>query len=249
MLQRRSCSTLLSAALLVTSCGFARAQHHEEHTAQHQPGRATVHHSFDDVEHWKAVFDKPERDEWQMPEKVVAALDLKPGQSVADLGAGTGYFVPHLATAVGEQGTVFAVEVEPNLVAYLRDRAEKESLPQVIPVLTSTGTPRLPHARVDLVLIVDTFHHLDYRSEYLRKLADALSPLGRLVVIDWMKKPLPEGPSPDHKITREQVVEEVTGAGFELVESPDFLPYQYFLIFRKAEAQTWLQDRGVRSEE
>jgi ubiquinone/menaquinone biosynthesis C-methylase UbiE len=248
MFRSSLCSIFLFAALLITSCGFARAEHHEEHAGQHEPGRATVHHSFDDVEHWKTVFDKPERDQWQMPEKVVAALDLKHGQTVADLGAGTGYFVPHLAKAVGENGVVFAVEVEPNLVAYLRERAEKDSLPQVVPVLTSTGTPRLPRGRVDLVLIVDTFHHLDYRSEYLRKLADTLSPLGRLVVIDWRKKPLPEGPSPDHKITREQVVEEVTAAGFDLLESPDFLPYQYFLIFRKAEARVW-QDRGSRSEE
>ncbi len=221
---------------LVAACTLANA---DSETHGHEPGRATTHRTFEDVEHWSAVFDKPERDEWQMPKKVVEALRLKSGQTVADLGAGTGYFIPHLAEAVGPGGTVFAVEVEPNLVAHMRRRAEDNQLTQVVPVLTSKDRARLPRGRVDLVLIVDTFHHLDHRAEYLAKLADVLTPLGRLAVIDWMKKPLPEGPKPDHKLSRQQVVDEVVAAGYELVDSPDFLPYQYFLVFRKSEGRTW----------
>ncbi len=228
--------TLLLSALILTSCTFSRA---DGEPPEHEAGRATTHHSFEDVEHWTSVFDSPEREKWQMPVRVVEALRIKRGQTVADLGAGTGYFVPRLADAVGESGTLYAVEVEPNLITHLRERAEKENLPQVVPVLASKDAPRLPRGRVDLVLIVDTFHHLDYRQGYLAKLAQVLTPRGRIAVIDWMKKPLPEGPKPDHKLTRSQVVEEVTAAGYELVDSPDFLPYQYFLIFRKSEGRVW----------
>ncbi len=245
MLPTHSQRAVALAALLLASCTLAdtEGEHHP-----HEPGRATTHRSFDDVEHWKSVFDKPERNDWQMPEKVVAALRIKRGQTVADLGAGTGYFVPHLAGAVGENGTVYALEVEPNLIAHLLERAEQENLPQVVPVLTSKDRARLPRGGVDLILIVDTFHHLDHRAEYLAKLAEALPPLGRIAVIDWMKKPLPEGPQPDHKLSREQVVEEVSGAGYELVDSPDFLPYQYFLIFRKSEGRTWGAGSGALTQ-
>lgn len=240
----------LSAALLLSACAplHAGEADHGDGAVEHGPGRATSHRSFADVEQWRKVFEAPERLDWQMPERVVAALRLKPGQSVADLGAGTGYFTVPLARAVGANGTVYAVEIEPNLVAHLRQRADDENMPQVVPVLASHDTPRLPRGGVDLILVVDTFHHLDHRAEYLPKLAAALTPRGRLVVIDWKKEPLPEGPPLDHKLASDEVIAEVTAAGFEVAERPEFLPYQYFLIFRKTEATTW-QERGVGSEE
>src|SRR4051812_28363072 len=87
---------------------------------------ATSHRRFDDVRQWKPIFEDPKRDEWQKPAEVVRALGLEPGARVADLGAGTGYFMPYLSRAVGPSGTVFEVDVEPNLVVHLRGRAEKE---------------------------------------------------------------------------------------------------------------------------
>src|SRR5439155_11893940 len=98
---------------------------------------ATARHSFADVEHWVGVFDDPARDAWQKPRELVAALGVRPGMTVADLGAGTGYFSRYLSSAVGPRGTVFAVDVEPNLVVHLRDRAEKEKTDNVVPVLAS----------------------------------------------------------------------------------------------------------------
>lgn len=230
---------LLAVLLLSTSCSRLRADSDADGHVEHGPGRATSHRSFADVEAWKKVFDAPERPNWQMPERVIAALNLKAGQAVADLGAGTGYFTIYLARAVGEAGSVYAVEVEPTLVDHLRQRAELEQLPQILPILASKDTPRLPPGGVDLILVVDTFHHLDQRADYLPKLAAALKPRGRLVVIDWKKEPLPEGPPLDHKLARDEVVAEATAAGFELAESPDFLPYQYFLIFRRTDARVW----------
>src|SRR5262245_13412515 len=96
---------------------------------------ATSQRRFDDPAAWAKVFDDPARDAWQRPQEVVAALGLRPGQRVADLGAGTGYFSRHLSRAVGPTGAVLAVDPEPNLVAWLRDRAEREGTANVVPVL------------------------------------------------------------------------------------------------------------------
>jgi predicted methyltransferase len=196
--------------------------------------RATSHRSFADVEQWRKVFDDPSRDGWQSPGAVVGALGLVPGSVVVDLGAGTGYFTRHLSAAVGQTGNVLAVETEPSMVVALRERAEREKLANVVPVLGSLDNPRLPSAFADVVLIVDTFHHIDGRLDYLRQLERTLRPNGRVAVIDWKKEPLPIGPELEHKIAREQVLYEMTAAGYRLDKELDLLPYQYFLIFRAA---------------
>ena len=192
---------------------------------------ATVHHAFDDAAYWSSVFDDPARDAWQRPDEIVRALDLRTGAWVADLGAGTGYFSRRLATAVGAGGVVFAVEIEPNLVAHLRERAERERTPNVIPLLASTSNPRLPPASCDAVLIVDTYHHIDDRLAYMRSLRRVLRPTGRVAIVDWEKRPLPVGPEMEHKLDRAVVVDEMTRSGFRLVAEPHVLPYQYLLIF------------------
>jgi len=119
-------ATMVAAVLL----GACNAPHHGQHDA-------TARHSFADVEHWTKVFDDPKRDEWQKPAQLVEALEIAPGMCVADLGAGTGYFSRYLSQAVGEHGTVLAVDPEPNLVVHLRARAETERTANVIPILAS----------------------------------------------------------------------------------------------------------------
>ncbi len=193
--------------------------------------QATDHKRFDDVARWKRVFDDPARDEWQRPAHVVEKLALRRGMAVADLGAGTGYLVRHLAAAVAPSGTVYAVDTEPNLVEHLRDRADAEETGNVVPVLASVDSPRLPRGAIDVIVIVDTFHHLDERFEYLRGLQRFLRPNGRIAIIDWKKEELPLGPPPDHKLDRKQVVAEMEAAGFRLLDESAELPYQYFLIF------------------
>ena len=187
---------------------------------------------FEDVAKWTKVFDDPARDEWQKPGALVQALKLTPGTRVADLGAGTGYFSGYLSKSVGDEGTVFAVDTEPNLVVHLRERAEHEDTPKVVPILASPDNPRLPAASVDVVLIVDTYHHIDARRTYFLGLQRSLTRDGRVAIIDWHKRDLPVGPPPSHKLAREQVLEEMVAAGYVLVEEPSVLPYQYFLIFR-----------------
>ncbi len=195
--------------------------------------RATSTHPFDDVPKWSALFDDPKRDAFQKPGETVAALGITKGMTVADLGAGTGYFSKRLSAAVGETGTVYAVDVEPNLVVHLRDRAEREKAKNVIPVLASLDDPRLPARAVDLVLMVDTFHHLDHRLAYLKHLRTRLRDGGRIAVVDWKEGKLDQGPPPDHKIARAQVLKEMKEAGYELAAEPAIgLPYHYFLVFR-----------------
>lgn len=190
-------------------------------------------HDFADVEQWRRVFDDPARDAWQKPHELVAALGLRPGMWVADLGAGTGYFSRYLDAAVTPGGVVFAVDTEPNLVAHLRSRAEQERTATVVPVLASMDDPRLPPHALDLVLIVDTYHHLDARLAYLGRLATRLKPGGRVAVVDWQKRDLPIGPPAAHKLAREQVIAEMRAAGYALVDEPGLLPHQYFLIFAR----------------
>lgn len=193
--------------------------------------RATASHSFADVHYWSSIFDDPKRDVWQKPQALVAALDLRSGMTVADLGAGTGYFSRFLADAVGPNGSVLAVDVEPTLLAHLRERAEREGTANVVPILASLDNPRLPAAAADVILIVDTYHHLDARRRYLPQLRRALRPGGRVVVVDWKPGQLPAGPPPDHKVARERVVEEMRDTGFTLTGDLDVLPYQYVLVF------------------
>jgi predicted methyltransferase len=199
--------------------------------------RATSDRRFDDTAYWSKVFDDPKRDEWQKPKELVAALAIEPGMAVADIGAGTGYFSKRLAEAVGANGAVFAVEVWPNLVSHLRDRAEKEKTPNVIPVLASTGNPRLAPESVDLALFIDAYHHVDGRLAYLATLRRSLRPSARVAIVDWKPGPQPFGPKEeDHKLPREKVEAEMKEAGFELAGAPDLLPHQYVLIFRLADS-------------
>jgi ubiquinone/menaquinone biosynthesis C-methylase UbiE len=150
---------------------------------------------------------------------------------VADVGAGTGYFNAYLARAVGPRGLVVAIDTEPKMVEHMTRRAEREKTPQVRAALGEKGDPGLPEEGVDLVLMVDTYHHIDDRVRYLRRLARRLRPGGRLAIIDFQKRPLPVGPPLEHKLAREEVVSELREASFRLLDEPRFLPYQYFLIF------------------
>jgi ubiquinone/menaquinone biosynthesis C-methylase UbiE len=192
---------------------------------------ATVHHAFDDVEKWVHVFDDPGRDAWQKPEAVLSLLAVGPGMTVADLGAGTGYFSVHLAKAVGPEGRVLAIDVEPKLVNYMKERAAKAQLAQIVPVLAPPDDPTLPAKGVDLVLIVDTWHHIDDRLHYLAKLAAGLKAGGSVAVVDFKKGDFPVGPPDAHKLTAEAVSSEFVSAGWKLAKRSDELVYQYVLVF------------------
>jgi predicted methyltransferase len=206
---------LLGLSLLAALTAAAQAPH-------------THQHSFGDAEKWAHVFDDPERDAWQKPHQVIRALALEPGAAVADLGAGTGYFAARLANML-PKGTVYAVDIEPAMVKYLAERAQREKLANLKPVAGSAGDPRLP-AKVDLILLVDVYHHIEDRERYFRRLAASLKPGGRLAVIDF-RMDSPSGPPKSARVAPERVKAELAAAGYALAEEHGFLPRQYFLLF------------------
>lgn len=190
----------------------------------------THRHSFGDAEKWARVFDDPKRDEWQKPHEVITALALKPDAAVADLGAGTGYFAARLAKML-PSGTIYAVDVEADMVRYLAERAKREGLKNVKPVAGLPDDPRLPE-KVDLILLVDVYHHIEQRERYFRRLTDSLKPGGRIAVIDF-RLDSPEGPPKKARVAPERVKAELRAAGLVLRQELDFLPYQYFLVFSR----------------
>lgn len=195
---------------------------------QHKPG-GHMEHRFEDAEKYAKTFDDPARDEWQQPARVIAALGLEPGQAVADIGAGTGYFSVRLAKAAGI-AKVFAVDIEQSMLEYVRQRAAKEGLRNVIAVQGASDRSNLPEP-VDLVLVVDTFHHIPNREAYFRELKKSLKPSGRLAIIDF-RKGAPAGPPEEFRFTPEQISAQLGAAGFTLQTQHDFLPRQIFLIYR-----------------
>jgi len=191
---------------------------------------SSPHHSFGNAEKWAESFDDPKRDEWQKPDDVLDALHLQPADRVADLGAGTGYFSVRIARRV-PQGKVFAVDIEPDMLHYLHERAQREHLNVLLPVRASSDSANLPEP-VDLVLVVDTYHHIDNRTAYFAKLSKSLRPGGRLAIIDF-KVDAAEGPPPEFRNPPEKVTAELDAAGYRLVATHPFLPRQYFLVFQR----------------
>lgn len=206
---------------------------HHGHREHHGKGGEGFHHRFDDAEKWAKRFDDPKRDAWQKPAEVVKAATVDSGATVADIGAGTGYFLPYLSKAVGASGQVLALDVEANLVAYMKARVEKDGLGNVTVDQIPYDDPKLPAGGVDRVLIVDTWHHIDGRVAYTEKLAAGLAPGGQVVIVDFTKDS-PEGPPPEHRLPAAKVIEELKAGGLEAEVVEETLPRQYIVIGRKA---------------
>jgi ubiquinone/menaquinone biosynthesis C-methylase UbiE len=196
---------------------------------QHKPAPGHMEHRFDDPERYAKSFDDPARDQWQMPERVIEALGLKAGESIADIGAGTGYFSVRLAKAV-PTATVYAVDIEPSMLAHIRKRAEAERLKNIVAVQAAAGGANLPQP-VDIVLIVNTYHHLPNRVAYFEGLKKSLQPSARVAIVDF-RKDAPGGPPVEFRLTAEQIEGELRDAGYRLDARHDFLPRQHFLVFR-----------------
>jgi ubiquinone/menaquinone biosynthesis C-methylase UbiE len=193
-----------------------------------------MRHRHDDPVAYRASLDDPKRDAYQKPDEVLKALALKPGEVVADIGAGSGYFTLRFARAVGDTGRVYAVDISPDMVRHVNRRVRDAGLRNVVSVLSEPDDPLLPEASVDRFVIVNTWHHIEDQGKYLALMKKMLKPGGQVVHIDFHKKELPIGPPLAMKIAREDLVKQMESAGFRLAAEHTFLPYQYFLVFALA---------------
>ncbi len=200
-------------------------QHHEglgTHAGDNEP----VGRRFQDAEEWAKRFDDPERDAWQMPTEVVSLMKIEQGMSVADIGAGTGYFLPYLSVAVGENGSVLGLDIEDDMVRYMDLRAENEKLLNVNAKVVTVADPGLAPASTDRILIVDTWHHIPNRIEYTKKMAAGLRAGGSIFIVDFTLE-TERGPHKNHRLSPESIVDELKQAGLaaEIISEP--LPDQF----------------------
>lgn len=188
---------------------------------------------FEDVEAYIAFLEREDRAAWQRPDAVVEALGLTETETVADLGAGSGYFTFRLAKAV-PQGTVVAIDIEPEMIRHIHHRAMTEGVSNIEVVIAQPDDPRVPEG-VGLVFVCDVLHHVQDRPGWLSRLAAELRSGTRLVLIEFREGELPQGPPEGMKIPRAELIALMAAAGFALEsERADLLPYQHFLVFRRS---------------
>jgi arsenite methyltransferase len=195
------------------------------------------HRRPDDIKQYLEHLDRSERDQYQKPAEVIEALQLKPGMAVADLGSGSGYFTRRFVEAVTDRGMVYAVDVEPEMLAYVKESLIHMHVPYSAEfILARPDNPKLPFESVDLLFVCNTIHHLEDRSQYFRDLRSYLKPGARISIIDFY----PDERSGDlgfpkrHLVPRETIINELTEAGYRLAREHTFLPKQYFLEFTPA---------------
>ncbi len=192
------------------------------------------HRRPDDIKQYLEQLDSTERNRYQKPSQVIDALKLKPGMAVADLGSGSGYFTRRFIEAVTEIGMVYAVDIEPEMLAYTKESVIHMHTAYTAEfVLAMPDSPKLPFESVDLLFVCNTIHHLEERSKYFRDLRSSLKKGARIAIIDFY----PDERSGDlgfpkhHLVLRDTVVQEMTDAGYKLTREHGFLPRQYFLEF------------------
>jgi ubiquinone/menaquinone biosynthesis C-methylase UbiE len=166
---------------------------------------------------------------------LLEALEIKPGQTICDLGCGNGFYTLELARRVGPEGTVYAVDIQPEMLRLLVVRARKEKLFNIRPVLGTMIDPRLPAGKVDLVFCVDVYHEFSHPEQMLAEIRESLSPTGQIVLAEFRGEDLAVPIKPLHKMTKAQVKRELEPNGFTLVREFDQLPWQHLMFFGRAD--------------
>ena len=164
------------------------------------------------------------------------ALRIAEGSVVADLGAGSGWFTTRLAARVGPNGKVYAEDIQPQMLSAIQLRVAREGLRNVQPVLGTASDPRLPGEALDAVLIVNAYYEVEDPVVLLGNIAASLKPTGMLGIVDFTKKGFGPGPPMEERVDPGQLIRDAAAAGLRLHSRPDFLPYQYLLVFQRADA-------------
>lgn len=164
---------------------------------------------------------------------MLANLGIEPGMTIVDMGCGNGFYSLQMAKMTGKKGRVLAVDVQPQMLFYLRKRMEEAGVENVTPILGSFHSPRLPPNSTDLILMVDVYHEFSHPERMLKEMREALKPEGLMVLLEYREED-PEVPiKPLHKMSKSQVDKEMTANGFELAKEFDKLPWQHMLFYKK----------------
>lgn len=180
------------------------------------------------------MLEREGREEFQKPQQVMDAFELKPGMKVADIGCGSGYFTVKIASEIGPEGKVWAIDAWQDMLDYLDRRVQIEGLENVELVKVERDDPMIPDGSADLILMVDVYHYIKDRVAYGKVIRKDLAPGGRLIVLDYIPKSLEErpwGPPPSQHMSEEELTADLEKAGFKKVKQHDFLPEQYFVIY------------------
>ena len=218
---------MLTGCLLGATCIHA-AQRTDQVASQTEQQRKTSEPYTGDL----SIFETPGRDERLQINRVMDLLGISPGKNAADIGAGSGWFTVRAAKRVGATGTVYAVDINPEAVRYIKDRTAKEHISNVKTILSKPNDPQLPRDSVDAVLLLKTYHEVAQPVELLRNLRPALRPGAKLGIIDR------NGNGEDHGVESQVVVREAKEAGYRLMDKYDFVKgdkMDYFLVFTAAE--------------
>lgn len=221
-------SCLMAVVMLLVGGASASA---EGRNHKYWSSKLTIEEHIERME-----LENPDRVKWQMPEKIVDYLAIKKGYKVADIGTGSGYFTGLLSKKVGEDGKVYAVDIEKGMIEYIEKRVQKEGLNNIKTILSKPDDPLLSESDVDVIFICNTYFIIKKRVDYLKILINVLKKGGRLAIVDFQGVDFsiaPPLPPIEMRVSKEKTVEEVLKAGFKLEAEYYFLPYQYFLIFAK----------------
>jgi arsenite methyltransferase len=196
-----------------------------------QVTKEQIHKMHQDPKAYIAMLENPQRDAEQKPDEVIAALDLKEGETLADIGAGSGYFSFRFARKVGGSGRVYAVDINSDMILHMNRYIRDKKVKNVTTILSAPDDPLLQDASINRFFICNTWHHVESRPQYIALMKKMMKPGGQVIVLDYKKEQLPVGPPPEMKIAREEVIREMEANEFKLAKEHTFLPYQYFLVF------------------
>ena len=180
--------------------------------------------------------ERPEREAEEAPSIAIRALQLKKGQVVADIGAGSGYYTMRMADAVGPEGKVYATDIQTGMLDILRRRVTAARLTNVETVLSAPDDPKLPADSLDLAIMVDVYHELSAPQEFIRRLRPALKRTGRLVLLEFRKEDPRVPIRPEHKMSIAEVKAELEPEGFKLSTVLNDLPWQHILVLTRSDA-------------
>jgi predicted methyltransferase len=220
------------ALLLALSLGITSLQAAEQNV---NPGINEYYYNAE-FKHWVGVFERPGREVYDKRENIVAELGLKPGMTVADIGAGTGFYTHLFAKQVGKSGRIYAVDISENFIRHILQAARSQGLNNVEGIVNTQHETKLPLNSVDLAFVCNTYHHFEYPQTMLASIHQALRPGGQLVIIDLRKIPgVSSSWAMSHvRANESDVISEVEAAGFRLTEQSDLLHENFFLKFAKA---------------